>query len=130
MSIKVNCLGIGNVPKVEAIDIKEHIKRCEQENMNMAKKFATGGVVPFSLWGDFTYETKPRFQVPKIKKVIFNDPVTVIIWADDSRKTVVKARDGDTFNKEVGLAFAIAKKALGNKYDYYNAFKKWCKENG
>ncbi|MBP5595911.1 MAG: hypothetical protein J6Y02_11065 [Pseudobutyrivibrio sp.] len=56
--------------------------------------------------------------------VIFNDPATIIIWADGS-KTVVKCRDGEEFDPEKGLAMAISKKVLGNKYDYYDVFKKY-----
>ena len=32
---------------------------------------------------------------PGVKKVIFNDPVTVVIWDDDT-KTIVKCQPGDT----------------------------------
>ena len=39
----------------------------------------------------------------KIEKVIFNDPATIVIWADGS-KTVVKCQEGDVFDKEKGLA--------------------------
>ena len=59
----------------------------------------------------------------EIKNVIFNPPATIIFWADNS-KTVVKA-ENETFDPEKGLAMAIAKKALGNKGNYYETFKKW-----
>lgn len=108
--------------------------------------------------------------LPGIKKVIFNNPATIVLW-DDGTKTVVKAskiktvympkesydlatvtsimsalnlKPGqyykttfddrsltynislyDEFDPEKGLAMAIAKKALGNKGNYYNEFKKW-----
>lgn len=55
--------------------------------------------------------------------VIFNDPATIIIWSDGS-KTVVKA-ENEPFDPEKGLAMAISKKVLGNKYDYYDVFKKY-----
>lgn len=58
-----------------------------------------------------------------IKDVIFNDPATIVFWADGS-KTVVKA-EGEAFDPEKGLAMAISKKALGNDRDYYETFKKW-----
>ena len=107
---------------------------------------------------------------PGIKKVIFNNPATIVFWRDGT-KTVVKTRaiktveiasevyfrltasdiakfirlksgqrykatyKGETnsflidiydeFDPEKGLAMAIAKKALGNNYNYYNKFKKW-----
>lgn len=58
-----------------------------------------------------------------IRKVIFNDPATVIFWNDGS-KTVVKA-DGEAFDPEKGMAMAISKKMLGNEGNYYDVFKKW-----
>lgn len=72
---------------------------------------------------------KPTYvshKVPKIKKVIFNDPATIIYWKDDT-KTVVKA-ENELFDPEKGMAMAIAKKALGNQGKYYNEFKKWLPE--
>lgn len=61
--------------------------------------------------------------VPEIRNVIFNRPLTVVVWADGT-KTFVKAVY-DEFDPEKGLAMAIAKKALGNKYSYFDVIKKW-----
>ena len=58
-----------------------------------------------------------------IKKVHFNPPATVVLWVDGS-KTVVKAQEGDNYDPEKGLAMAIAKKALGNKGNFNDVFKK------
>jgi hypothetical protein len=58
-----------------------------------------------------------------IENVIFNPPATIVFWTDGT-KTVVKA-DGEEFDAEKGLAMAISKKLFGNKYDYYETFKKW-----
>ena len=58
-----------------------------------------------------------------IKDVIFNPPATIVLW-EDGTKTVVKCHD-EKFDVEKGLAMAIAKKALGNKGNYYNVFSKW-----
>lgn len=55
-----------------------------------------------------------RVSIPEIKDVIFNNPATIVFWADGS-KTIVKCQNGDTYSKETGLAMAIAKKAYGNK---------------
>ena len=65
-------------------------------------------------------------SVPLIKKVIFNDPATIVLWSDNT-KTVVKC-ENEEYDKEKGLAMAIAKKALGNKGNYYNAIKKWTEQ--
>lgn len=62
--------------------------------------------------------------LPAIEKVIFNDPATIIFWKDGT-KTVVKCGDNDIYDAEKGMAMAIAKKALGNKGNYCNEFKKW-----
>ena len=64
-----------------------------------------------------------------IKKVYFNNPVTVVLWTDGT-KTIVRC-ENETFDPEKGLAMAISKKALGNKGNYYNTFTKWLpKEEG
>lgn len=60
----------------------------------------------------------------KIKKVHFNPPATVVLWADGT-KTVVKTQEGEDFDPEKGLAMAIAKKSMGNQGNYYNEIKKW-----
>jgi hypothetical protein len=62
-----------------------------------------------------------------IKQVIFNDPATIVLWADGT-KTVVKCQNNDEYDPEKGLAMCIAKKALGNKGNYYNSFIKWLEE--
>ena len=69
------------------------------------------------------YSQKPRSTLSNIKKVVFNDPATVILW-DDGTKTVVKAHN-EEYDPEKGFAIAITKKALGNKGNYYEIIKKW-----
>lgn len=61
-----------------------------------------------------------------IKKAIFNDPATIVIWADGT-KTVVKCREGETYSKWAGLALCYAKRINGEKF--HSAFKHWCKED-
>ena len=80
-------------------------------------------------------EAKTRYEYDywcnkdlKIKKVIFNDPATIVFWADGT-KTVAKAHGDDKFDKEVGLTVCIAKKALGNRSNFDKVFKKWIKED-
>ena len=63
---------------------------------------------------------------PEIKKVIFNNPATVILWKDGT-KTVVKCQEGDTFDKEKGFALAYLKKLLGNDNTFNKVIKKWVK---
>lgn len=69
----------------------------------------------------------PKVYIPDIKKVIFNDPATIVIWAD-GEKTVVKCQNGEPYDPEKGLAMAITKRALGNKGNYFDEIKKWTKE--
>ena len=66
-------------------------------------------------------------RLPKIKDVIFNEPATIILWADGT-KTVVKCQEGEGYDPEKGMAMAISKKALGNKGNYCEVFKKWLPE--
>lgn len=61
--------------------------------------------------------TKPY----EIKKVIFNDPATIVFWGDGT-KTVVKCCDFDSYDPYFGVAMAICKKLLGN--DYKKIFKR------
>lgn len=79
---------------------------------------------------DFDYFTSTKLlgystsfvKIPPIKKVIFHDPATIVYWSDVS-KTVVKCKEGDTFDKEKGLALCISKKLLEDKF--HSEFKKW-----
>jgi hypothetical protein len=69
------------------------------------------------------------FDFPDITNVIFHDPATIVLWSDGT-KTVVKCQkeNGDTYNKETGLAMAIVKKAYGNKGNFNDIFTKWLKD--
>lgn len=69
--------------------------------------------------------SKPKmtYGYPGIKKVIFNDPATIVLW-DDGTKTVVKCSEGDTYSEWSGLAFCICKKLMGD--EFHKVFKHWC----
>lgn len=69
---------------------------------------------------------KENNDMPYIKKVIFNNPATIVFWSDGT-KTVSKAHGEDKFDKEIGLTVCIAKKAMGNKKKWDQVFKKWIK---
>lgn len=90
-------------------------------------------------WGQISYKTELSIQsritetslkgsniLDQIDRVIFNNPATIIIWADGS-KTVVKAQDGEPFDQEKGLMACVMKKITGNKGTFNNTLKKWCK---
>lgn len=53
-------------------------------------------------------------RMPRINKVIFNPPATVVMW-EDGTKTIVKCTEGEEFKEELGLAMAIAKRYFGNR---------------
>ena len=63
--------------------------------------------------------------VPAIKDVLFNEPATIVYWANGD-KTVVKTQAGEKFDKEKGLAMAILKYYGGNDSSYFKVFRKYC----
>lgn len=82
---------------------------------------------------NFTAEIRLSYPINysgyfQIKKVIFNNPATIVFWTDGT-KTVVKCAEGDTFSKETGLALAFMKKAHNNKGNYNDVLKKWICDN-
>lgn len=71
-------------------------------------------------------------EEPKIKKVIFNPPATIILW-DDGKRTVVKTMQGETYDPYAGFCIAYTKRIFGNnsrikhflhKNSNYDAFMK------
>lgn len=136
----MNKLKKGSIVKYSKIDGERFVVEAFDYNslhVGLKRIYANNCVSPRILWAD------PEYIVPTtldeahnycmhdtvnssrmmIKKVIFNNPATIILWSDGS-KTVVKSHLDD-YDPEKGLAMAIAKKALGNKGNYYNVFKKW-----
>lgn len=82
-------------------DIEQAVKMCKEMSNMLARK-----------------------EYFEIQKVIFNAPATIVFWKDGT-KTVVQAQKGDKFDPEKGLAMAIAKRALSDKGNYYNVFRKY-----
>ena len=78
--------------------------------------------------GSLIIRTRRQINMQRIKKVIFNDPATIVFWSDGT-KTVVKRGENDTFDPEKGLAMAISKKFFDNMGYYYDVFKKWLPKN-
>lgn len=62
-------------------------------------------------------ETVINKTMPNIKQVIFQNALTIVVWADGER-TIVKCSE-EEFDKEKGLAMAIAKRFIDR-----NKFKK------
>jgi hypothetical protein len=73
------------------------------------------------------YLNFPLDNIPEVKKVIFNDPATIVYWKDGT-KTVVKCQHGDNFDSEKGFAMAFLKKCWGNKGNFNDKLIKIMKE--
>lgn len=69
------------------------------------------------------YTAYSRRTTLPITNVIFSPPATIVFW-NDGTKTVVKC-ENEVYDPEKGLAMAISKRALGNKGNYFETFKKW-----
>lgn len=54
-------------------------------------------------------------QAMEPKKVIFNDPATIVYWEDGS-KTVVKCGPYDIYDCEKGFAMCVLKQLYGDKF--------------
>lgn len=76
-----------------------------------------------SLNYDFVPFEKLYFD-SKVKKVIFNNPATIIMWTDGT-KSVVKCQNGEPFDAEKGFALAYLKKLLGNDNTFNKEIHKW-----
>jgi hypothetical protein len=48
-------------------------------------------------------------NMPAIRNIIYNEPYTIVKW-DDGKTTKVGCKAGEVFDKEVGLAMAIARR--------------------
>lgn len=70
----------------------------------------------------YTYNDSSFPEPISLKKAIFHDPATIVIWSDGS-KTVVKVH-GETYDPEKGLAMCFAKKVLGEAF--HRTFREWC----
>ena len=106
--------GKNTVPDPETKAFLEKFREDTSRSIPNVKDF----VVPLSEIGKRKTNT-----LPKIKKVIFNDPATIVLW-DDGGKTVVKCSLGDTYSEWSGLAFCICKKLMGD--EFHKVFKHWC----
>ena len=68
--------------------------------------------VTSKMLGGFTFNGHREL---KVKKIIFNNPATIVFWSDGT-KTVVKCGKDDTYDKEKGFYIACAKKLFGNDF--------------
>jgi hypothetical protein len=61
--------------------------------------------------------TMGSFTPDSIKKVIYNDPATIIFWSDGT-KTIVKCMEDEDYDPEKGFMAAVTKKVFGDKYGW------------
>lgn len=61
-------------------------------------------------------EEEEQYDYLAYERIIFNDPATIVIWADGTR-TVVKACKEDKFDKGVGLKTALLQRVFGKEID-------------
>ena len=131
-SIKTNVVNCIDSLNYKIFDIEVTISTKELNTITLRKRKKDEGrnemPVERKSTSSRVYYAAKSVSAPSIKKVIFNYPATVVLWSDGS-KTVVKCQDGDIYDPEKGLAMAISKKALGNKGNYCNEFKKWLPED-
>ena len=66
---------------------------------------------------------KPLY-LPKLKRVLFTPPATVV-WFVDGSKTTAVVGDGDTYDKETGLAVGMRKRVVSNK-EYRRIMDEYC----
>lgn len=65
----------------------------------------------------FNCKCAPTRTCLTVKRVIYNDPATVVYWSDKTR-TVVKCQPGDAFDPKIGFLLALCKKVCGNTGKY------------
>lgn len=71
----------------------------------------TYGINSKTLKEEIQMKTQYKSACNPIKKVIFNDPATIVFWKDGT-KTIVKCQEGAEFDPEKGLAMAISRHFL------------------
>lgn len=93
-----------------------------KEEKEMAKEVTVIGMVETD-----KHEVTPDFVINEldllhlVDHVIINPPAIIVFWKDGT-KTVVTCKEDDQFDEEKGLAMAITKKVLGNKFSYSDKF--------
>lgn len=90
---------------------------CDRNDISVTKQLAkdllnaTYGINSKTLKEEIQMKTPSKSACNPIKKVIFNDPATIVFWKDGT-KTIVKCQEGAAFDPEKGLAMAISRHYL------------------
>lgn len=96
----------------------------EEDTMKMDNPFAD----LVAAMGGIAAAVKRAGAMNAIENVVFNDPATVVIWADGV-KTVVRCQEGDVYDKRTGLLLCITKRAFGNGGAYNDVLSRFVGEN-
>lgn len=72
-------------------------------------------------------ELVSTYPIPK--KIIYNGPATIVLWADGT-KTVVKCSKHDSQNAETGFLWALAEKVYGSKSQVDKVMGRWIRDAG
>lgn len=78
---------------------------------------------PLAFGGTLTLRTKP--EIPKVERVIYNDPATIVLWKDGT-KTVVTCSHGDVYDRQTGFLLCCAKKLFGNGGRFNDVIREHC----
>lgn len=89
LNLSMDCRDILNIDK-------------QEENAFMCKTF---NVTPPKIYEDC-------FFVPKPKKIIYNNPCTIVLW-EDGTKTICRVQEGQEFSEYYGYLACLAKKIYG-----------------
>ena len=79
----------------------DYFDRCMEEEMYADPDYDVAEE-DFFFWG-----------IPRISRIIFNNPATIVIW-EDGTKTIVRCMKGEKFEKYAGFAAACMKKMFGS----------------
>lgn len=77
---------------------------------------------------DFDKAFNDAFEIetaPKVDRIIFNNPATIVFWKDGT-KTVVKVAEDTEFNHYWGFCSALAIKMFGSNHAVKSMIRKNC----
>ena len=80
---------------------------------------------------DFDKALNRAFEIetaPKVDRIIFNNPATIVFWKDGT-KTVVKTSEDSEFSYYWGFCAALAEKVFGSNHAVKTMIRKNCNLN-
>ena len=98
----------GMIPSIPDIKLPEVELTISQKDL---KKVFGADAIPYHRL--YTNSTYMNMKAITVKKIIYNDPATVVFW-EDGTKTVVKRSKGEKNNHYAAFCAALAKKIYKN----------------